>query len=384
MVIKVLIAEDSAFQRKIITDMLSENDVIEVVGQARNGREAIEMVETLQPDVLVLDIIMPEMDGLTAFKHIIQHHPIPTIVFSVLDPISTDDSIQALLIGAFDYLIKPGGVWKDEFPKFREELIKKVLLASKSKVREVDAEIEDIEVDKKFTKEFPRSLYKKKNGARKPLPDNWEEMINVKPLKTVRLDTNAVVIGASVGGPGTIKGILKKLPAEFPAPVFIVQHINAEFCSVFARALQSACQIRVKVGEDGEMVEPGTVYIAPGEKHMEISVSQRRPCIKTYFGEPVNYCIPSIDVLFLSAAKVYGGNLMSIILTGMGEDGVAGMGAIQKLGGVTITESKETCVLYGIPKIAAQRGIADYILPNYEIKDRMIEYANKLLYNYNV
>ena len=185
-------------------------------------------------------------------------------------------------------------------------------------------------------------------------------------------------MGASVGGPKTLKTILKELPENLICPILIVQHLNAHFIETFIKALDNACKIKIKIAENGEYLQPGIVYISPGEMHLEISVKNNNPCIKTHVGTPINYFMPSIDLLFFSAARVYKNRTLGILLSGMGEDGVNGLEAIKIFGGNTIAESEETSILYGMPKIAAERGMADYILPNYEIKNYIKNFATNL------
>jgi len=355
--------------------MISEHPSITVVALARNGIEALNMTEKHKPDVLILDLLMPEMDGLTALKRIMRRCPTPTIIFSVLDPHSLDKSVQALLIGAFDYIVKPGGVWKEEFPKFREKLISKVILASKSQIKRVYKNLESSK-SKTAVRKKPVPVQK---TTYKPIKKNDIAFSSVTPIQDVKLESNVIVMGASVGGPKTIKSILNRIPKSFPAPILIVQHISREFCDVFARSLNDVCNLKVKIAENGEPIKPGVVYIAPGGEHLEVSVNgEKNPCISVYSGDPVNFCIPSISVLFNSAAKVYKKKAMGILLTGMGEDGVSGLKAIQKLGGITIAESEETCVLYGMPKMAIKSHAADLILPNYEIQAHLIKFAKNM------
>ncbi len=369
MSVNVLIADDSAFQRKVISDMLTSHKSIDVVATARNGKEAVKLVDELIPDVVILDLIMPEMDGLTAFQHIIENHPIPIIIFSVLDPNTMDKSVQALLMGAFDYIIKPGGEWKVELPKFQNELISKVLLASKSKIKKIK---------KTQTSAIQKKPIAKRTKKRIPIPVFPADYVpDLTPIRISKLESNVIVMGASVGGPKTLKSILSHLPKDFPSPILIVQHLNEHFVHQFVHSLNGQCEIGIKVAENGETIRSGIVYVAPGDRHMEISVTKNNPIINIRSGKPVNFCIPSIDVLFYSALRVYKDNILGILLTGMGEDGVAGLGAIQDIGGKTITESKETCVLYGMPKIAAERGVADMILPDYEIDSHMLIFAKK-------
>ncbi|MFX1453196.1 MAG: chemotaxis-specific protein-glutamate methyltransferase CheB [Promethearchaeota archaeon] len=370
--IKLLIAEDSSYQRKIISDMVSEHSQIEVIDVARNGYDAIEKIERSNPDVLLLDLIMPEMDGLTLYRYLSKHYPVPTIVFSALDPKEAsktlNDSIEALLLGAFDYIIKPSGIWKEEFPKFKETLINKVLLAS------------EIKVKKELIKQ---KLKKKESPIKKPKKSfdgkdlSLQNILETPEITRKSVANGIIVMGASVGGPRTLKSILKTIPVNFSGSVLIVQHLNSFFMEQFAKSLDHLCKINVKIALNGEKIKPGQVYIAPGDKHMEIVLRENKPSIRIFDGEPVNFCKPSIDVLFFSAAKIFKKKTLAILLTGMGKDGVQGMGAIQKSGGVTISESEETAILYGMPKFAADYGFAEFISPNYCIKDFILRYSSR-------
>ncbi len=371
MPINVLIAEDSSFQRKVISEMISSHKDIVVVDMARNGIEVIEKVEKLDPDVLLLDLIMPEMDGLTAFKHIMQETPIPTIIFSVLDPKTMDDSVQALLMGAIDYIVKPGGLWKVELPKFREQLIEKIFLASKSKkgFKKQILSVDKSGYDKIKTKEV--------------IQYHAKELLSTDLLKTEvpiiskGLDSNVIVIGTSVGGPKTLKLILQKIPKDFSCPILMVQHLDTHFMIQFAQSLDQLCSIKVKIAENDEKIAPGVVYLAPGARHMKIVVKHNKPFVKIIDEPPINFCKPSVDPLFLSAAKVFKNRALGIILTGLGNDGVDGLEAIKLEGGRTIAESQETCVVYGMPKIAAERNAAQIILPNYKIAEYIIKFGRK-------
>ena len=507
--IKVLIADDSAFIRKVISNILSDNQSIEVVDLAKNGIEAVQMVKKYNPDVLLLDLLMPKMNGLDALKLITKDTPTPTIILSAVSPQNLDASIQALLLGAFDYIIKPGGLGAKALPNFQKDLLAKVLLASQSQsknifqkshvlskrvslrqeivndifhfgkylknVKPIEENNKEIKLEKKkldnvinitsetdeieqkeqipeeFIEKIPenskdeRAILKgkenneltldeidvhKKTSVQKQeikkirikrirkdahkinrkkkknlFKENKKESIkpfireekykilsklnkttrkktdyfpDLTPIKNVRLKSNIIVMGASVGGPKTLKTILKELPENLICPILIVQHLNAHFIETFIKALDNACKIKIKIAENGEYLQPGIVYISPGEMHLEISVKNNNPCIKTHVGTPINYFMPSIDLLFFSAARVYKNRTLGILLSGMGEDGVNGLEAIKIFGGNTIAESEETSILYGMPKIAAERGMADYILPNYEIKNYIKNFATNL------
>jgi two-component system chemotaxis response regulator CheB len=373
MSIKVLIADDSSFQRKLIKNMIDTHEDIEVIAIARNGRDAIEKIGKHNPDVLVLDLVMPEMDGFEAFEFLSEHYPIPTIIFSALDPRNLDYAVQALLLGAVDYIQKPEGDWKTELPKVKDQLINKIQIASNInqsyKMRHetfLDALIEKKNIMGKVikieTSETEESAAIKKEEEKRPL---------IKPK------SNLVVIGASVGGPRTLKAILSTIPKDFQPPILIVQHMNDHFMKQFCNSLNSFCKIDVKIPKNGEIIKSNTIYLAPGGKHMEIIMKGNKTCIKTFKGDPVNFCMPSVDVLFFSAAKIYGKNAMGILLTGMGRDGVDGLRAIKDKGGRAITESKETCILYGMPKIAAETGAAQLIIPNYKVKECMVKFSRR-------
>ncbi len=375
--VRVLIAEDSSYQRKIITDMLLSNIEIAEVYQARNGREAIEKIEKFNPDVLILDLVMPEVDGFTVFEFLSEHYPIPTIIFSVKDPATLDDSVQALLLGAFDFIIKPKGLWAKEFPKYKEKLISSVLYAARiKKTYEKRNILIKKSIDKQNNMEVKKS--RKISIHEKAIP------LKLPKISQPLFESNIIVIGSSTGGPRTLKTILKKIPRDFPSPILIVQHMDAFFLKRFAESLNDLCKIPVKIPEDGESIRSGCVYLSPGARHTKIYLKNNLPCIKIFEGGPVNFCIPSVDVLFFSVVEVYKNHILGIILTGLGEDGAAGLETIKSGGGNTIAESEETCVVYGMPKAAVERGAAKLILPSYEIFGHMIKFAKKFrdnLYN---
>ncbi len=373
--IKVLVAEDSAFQRKLIAEMLISNEEINNVEIARNGREAIEKIGKINPDVLILDLVMPDIDGITVFKFLSEHYPIPTIIFSAKNPETLEPSVQTLLMGAFDFITKPQGLWEDEFPKYKEKLVSSTLYAGKIK--------------KTYEK---RNLLIKKSVSELPSLDSYSDQYQLsvkskshiieipKEPKTKRSSRifNAIVIGTSTGGPRTLKSILKEIPKNFNSPILIVQHLDPYFMKELSRSLNQVCKIEIKIPENGEKIQPGIAYLSPGGKHMKVVLKNNIPCIRTFKGEPVNFCMPSVDVLFFSVAEVYKNQLLGILLTGLGDDGAAGLEAIKKKGGKTIAESEQTCVVYGMPKAAVKRGAANLIVPNYEINEHMIIFAKKM------
>ncbi|UCC21080.1 MAG: chemotaxis-specific protein-glutamate methyltransferase CheB [Promethearchaeota archaeon] len=360
-------AEDSSFQRKIITDMLLSNEEIKRVEIARNGREAIQKVETLNPDVLILDLMMPEIDGITVFKFLSEHYPIPTIIFTSKSPETLDDSIQALLLGAFDFIVKPKGLWEEEFPKLKEKLIFSTLYAGKIKKTYEKRNLlikESVGISKSF-KQFTQQPHITIKPKVQPLDT---------PIKKSQTLTKVIAIGTSTGGPRTLKSILKEIPKDFNIPILIIQHLDPYFMKELSKSLNQVCDIKIKIPENGEKILPGVAYLSPGGMHMKITRKNNACYIKTFKGEPVNFCMPSVDVLFFSVAEVYKSQAMGIILTGLGEDGAAGLEAIKNEGGKTIAESEETCVVYGMPKAAVKRDAAKLVIPNYKIKDFIIKF----------
>ena len=380
MSIKVLLAEDSAYQRKIIAEMITSNKEIEVVDVARNGREAIQKIGEQNPDVVLLDLIMPEVDGLSVLKFLSEHYPIPTIVFTGLKLESLDNSVQALLLGAFDFIIKPSGYWDKEFPKFKEQLISSILYAGKIKRT---YEKRNSLIKKSIKSHFNLEYVETQVAIRSKEKQLLVEVPKTPVLELKKVTSNVIVIGTSTGGPKTLKSILKTIPKDFPIPILMVQHLDAFFMKQLAKSLDDACEINVKIPLDGEKIQPRNVYLSPGGNHMKVILRNNIPCIKIFKGEPVNYCIPSVDVLFFSAAEVYKKNVLGILLTGLGNDGAAGLDAIKNKGGNSIAESEETCIVYGMPKAAVKRGAAKLILPNYKIKDYMLKYAREFTININ-
>lgn len=378
MSIKVLIAEDSSFQRKMIADMLLSNEEITQVEIARNGREAIQKVETLNPDVLILDLMMPEVDGITVFKFLSEHYPIPTIIFSAITPETLDDSVQALLLGAFDFIVKPKGIWEEEFPKLKEKLIFSTLYAGKIKKT---YEKRNALIKKSADIPAPLNSYAEQYIISKEPKPQIIEIPNKKVIKRRKLLSNAIVMGTSTGGPRTLKSVLKDIPSDFECPILIVQHLDPFFMKELSKSLNLVCQIKVKIPANGEKILPGIAYLSPGGKHMKVVLRNNVPCIKIFKGEPVNFCMPSVDVLFLSAAEVYKNQMLGILMTGLGEDGAAGLEAIKNQGGNTIAESEETCVVYGMPKAAVKRGAAKVVIPNYRISQFMLKFGRKYGFN---
>jgi len=298
---KVLVVDDSALVRMAVSEILRKEG-IEVVDTAKNGREAVEKTLKLKPDVITLDINMPEMDGLTALRLIMEKQPTPVVMLSSLTKEGAWETLEALKIGAVDFVTKPNAVIAD-FSSISQELVKKIRIAASTSLN-----ILRLQNLKKIKGDVVRGKWREKT-------------------KDV-----CVLIGSSTGGPSALEMIIPRLPADIPAPVFVVQHMPPGFTKQLAERLNSISEVEVKEAENNERVKDGVVYIAPGGYHMKVRRAANVVRIKVVDGEPVNAVKPSVDVTADSVVQAYGGNVVGAILTGMGEDGAYGMKLIKDKG----------------------------------------------------
>ena len=321
--IRVLVVDDSALMRKLIPQMLAADESIEVVGTAMDGSFALKKIEELKPNVVTLDLEMPGMNGIDTLKEIMRRQPVPVIVVSSHSTEGATVTMKALGLGAFDFVTKP----KDATAHMAEtarELIAKVKAAADCKLK-------------------PRML----SG------------IPAKPQKAAApsaAPNKIVAIGVSTGGPQALEYVLSQLPADFPSTIVVVQHMPDGFTDMFARRLDEICPLRVKEAQSGDMLQAGRVLICPGSRHMKV---KRLPLgdIVVLSDEPrVNGHRPSADVLLRSVAEEFKSSAVGVLMTGMGDDGAEGLGAIKKEGGMTIAQSEESCVVFGMPKAAIERG----------------------------
>jgi two-component system chemotaxis response regulator CheB len=345
--IKVLVVDDSALVRKIITDILESDPQIEVVGTANNGKTAIFKTKVLDPDVITMDIEMPIMNGLDALKHIVQTNPKPVIMMSVLTQDGAEPTFRALEYGAVDFIPKPSSILSLSVDEIGSLLIGKVKSVYKSKIRLL----------------------------RKDTPSAEAEMPSVKPVELKHTATSRVVaIGTSTGGPSALLNVFRGLPEGFPAPVLVVQHMPEGFTKAFAERINGNCALNVKEAEDGDEILPGCGYIAPGHSHIMVERKNTRDVIRVVKGEKVSGHRPSIDVLFDSVAEAYQKESIGVIMTGMGRDGATGILHIKKSGGATIAQNEETSVVYGMNRVAVEMGAIDVIVPLNDIPKKIIEY----------
>jgi len=323
--IRVLVVDDSALMRKMIPQMLAEDLSIEVVGTAMDGNFALKKIEELKPNVVTLDLEMPAMNGIDTLKEIMRRQPVPVIVFSSHSTEGALVTMKALGLGAFDFVTKP----KDASAQRAEttkELIAKIKAAADCKLR-------------------PRIM-----PGMPPRPE--------KVTVAAGAPTKIVAIGVSTGGPQALEYLLSQLPGDFPGVIAVVQHMPDGFTDMFARRLDELCALRVKEAQSGDLLQPGRVLICPGSRHMKV---KRLPLgdVVVLSDEPrVNGHRPSADVLLRSVAEEYRSQAVGLLMTGMGDDGAEGIGAVKKEGGITIAQSEESCVVFGMPKAAIERGYA--------------------------
>jgi two-component system, chemotaxis family, protein-glutamate methylesterase/glutaminase len=323
--VRVLVVDDSALMRKLIPQMLAGDEAIDVVGTAMDGSFCLKKIEELKPNVVTLDLEMPGMNGIDTLKEIMRHNPVPVIVFSSHSTEGASVTMKALGLGAFDFVTKPKDASAHVVETARE-LISKVKAAADCKLK-------------------PRLI----TG------------IPAKPEKApapAGAPNKIVAIGVSTGGPQALEYVLSQLPGDFPGAITVVQHMPDGFTDMFARRLDEVCPLRVKEAQSGDLLLPGRVLICPGNRHMKV---KRLPLgdIAVLSDEPrVNGHRPSVDVLLKTVAEEFRANAVGVIMTGMGDDGAEGLGAIKREGGMTIAQSEESCVVYGMPKAAIERGYA--------------------------
>ncbi len=344
--IKVLIVEDSKSMQEILTNLLSTDPTVEIVGKAPDPYVARELIKKFNPDVLTLDIIMPRMDGITFLKNLMRLHPLPVVMISALTEKGSSIALEALSLGAIDYLPKPKPFELDIEGSYAKNLIRIVKSAS---LAHVTAK-KEIKTSKKAFEPIYHSDFLRKT---------------------------LIVMGASTGGVEAFEYILGQLPKTFPA-IVITQHIRPEFSSAFVERLNRFSNLMVKEASDNEEITPGKVFIAPGNSHLIVNQLGDKWFCNLKEGEPVNGHKPSIDVLFQSAARMVNSKIISILLTGMGEDGAQGAKDIHDAGGLVIVQDKESSVVFGMPGAAIKLNAVDYILPLNEIPNRLTSMVSNL------
>jgi two-component system chemotaxis response regulator CheB len=330
--IKVLVVDDSSFMRKSISYMLKADPEIDVIDTADNGEEAVQKVKELHPDVVLLDIAMPMMDGLAALTHIMADCPTPVLILSGVDKKDMSVILKSLRLGAVDYIQKPTGVISYDIDGIKDEIITKVHIASRANVSMIERGI-------------PEESYitgRAKEAAKKRI----------------------VIIGASTGGPKATTTVLSNIPDTISAGIVIVQHMSKEFTPFFSEQLKLECSLNISEAKDNDLIGPGRALVAPGGFQTGIGEDGINKRIRL---SSLTTKLQSIDYTMESAVKVYGGDIVGVLLTGMGSDGAKGLRAIKDAGGSTIAEDESTCVIFGMPKAAIELGCVDAIVPLHNI-----------------
>ncbi|MCL2773781.1 MAG: chemotaxis response regulator protein-glutamate methylesterase [Oscillospiraceae bacterium] len=345
--IRVLICDDSAMVRKILTTELSKDKDIEIIGAVPDPYAARDMIVKEKPDVLLLDVEMPRMDGVTFLQKLMKYYPVRVIIVSSLAEAGSEVAIKAIEYGAIDVMCKPGSMYS--VGDMSEQLIDKIKAAAC----------------------VPES--KLKMLAESSALKSRQNPVSSSMIKT----TNKVIaIGASTGGTEALKEVLERLPANIP-PIVIVQHMPQYFTKAFAQRLDSICQVKVKEADDMEILAPGKALIAPGNRHMQVERSGAVYYARLYDGPLVFHQRPSVENLFFSVAKYAGKNAVGVIMTGMGKDGAAGLLEMRKGGAYTIAQDEESCVVFGMPKEAIELGGVMKIVSLKNIPDAIIEAVSK-------
>jgi two-component system chemotaxis response regulator CheB len=330
----VVVADDSALYRQMLLNVLRRIDGVEVVGMAAHGREAVETVLRLRPDVLTLDVNMPLLDGIGVLRELrAAGSQAKAIMVSSLTADGSPATVEALLEGAFDYVLKPAGIE----PHLAREAIQAALTEKLTHLRSGAAA---------------------SGGSREPA-----RPVAADAAARTSLPYDAIAIGTSTGGPETLRLLIPLLPKDLPVPVLLVQHMPPVFTATLARRLDELSAVQVVEAADGMQVEPGRVHVAPGGRHLRLVVRDGLPACSVDDGVPRLGCRPSFDNLLESMLEIYGGRMLAVVLTGMGCDGLEGARRLKARGGIVVAQSAETCGVYGMPKAVVERGLADAVLP---------------------
>lgn len=348
--IEVLVVDDSAYMRKVISNLLQSDENIIVVDTARDGLDALDKIKQWKPDVVTLDVEMPKLDGLSALERIMRECPTAVVMLSSLTQEGSDTTIKALTMGAVDFVPKPSGAISIDIHKVKEDLVTKIKVAAKASLTNL------------------RSF----NAATSSVVASEIPVVQ-RGVNLTMAPQKLVVIGSSTGGPNALQQVIPRLPGNLPAAVLVVQHMPPGFTASLANRLNESSPLEVCEAKEGDLVQTGKVYIAPGAYHM---VLRSKTIIGLNQDPPVHSVRPAVDVTLESAVNYYGPKLVGVILTGMGYDGSKGMAALKKAGGKTVVQDEATCVVYGMPRVVVEMGKADKVLPIQKIADEIVSMLN--------
>ncbi|MBQ0756041.1 MAG: chemotaxis response regulator protein-glutamate methylesterase [Amphritea sp.] len=361
MTVRVLVVDDSVFFRNRISQMLAAHPDIQVIDTAKNGKEAVDKVKRLNPDVVTMDIEMPEMDGITALKLIMAEHPCQVVMLSSLTQRSAAVTLEALALGAVDYMEKDARAWVADSTVIGATLVEKIIAVGGQK-RSASRSVLSIKPEVKQASS-PSSA---------KLIDNTASADALPKVP----DCKIVTIGSSTGGPAALQHVLTGLPASFPVPILLTQHMPKAFTSVFARRLNDLCAIEVKEAEDGDQLLPGCAYLAPGGQQMIIDPANSSRLIIRESDERMTYK-PSVDLTFASVAKGYGSRVLAVVLTGMGADGCEGARVLKKSGACVWAQDKDSSTIFGMPKAVITAELADAVLNLDNIKQTLTRWGQR-------
>jgi len=343
-VIRVVVVDDSAYVRKVIREILSRSPFIEVVGAARDGREALDLVEELDPDVVTCDLIMPELDGVGFVREQMQRRPVPIIIMSIANE-TAEAALTALDAGAIDFVQKPTALASEKIFEVSTELIEKVKAAGHISLNRIST-----------------------------LPPPETTISEAAPKVSGTHSVDIVVLGISTGGPQALKRLIPQLPEDFPVPVVMVMHMPVGYTEMYAAKLNELSNLEVREASQGDEISPGRVLLAPAGRHMSLKRNAGGKVVTHLDVRPFNTLHkPAVDVLFQSAAEVYGNRVLGVVMTGMGSDGKEGAAWIKSQGGQVFTEAESSCVVYGMPGVVMEAGLSDRSVPLEDMARAMSE-----------
>ncbi|UOQ43036.1 chemotaxis response regulator protein-glutamate methylesterase [Halobacillus salinarum] len=340
--VKVLVVDDSAFMRKMISEILNQDIRIEVIATARNGKDCLDQLDSIKPDVITMDVEMPKLDGLQTLESIMERKPLPVVMLSSLTGDGAESTLKALSLGAVDFVEKPSGSISLDIERVASHLVRKVIAASRAKVKAQPV----------VNSSPPRAFYPKSNHL-----------------------TTVVAIGTSTGGPRALQKVLTELPADFPAPIVVVQHMPKGFTHSLANRLNKLSSLHVKEAVHNEELKNGVAYIAPGDFHLEVIKMNSRLLVQLNQSEVLNGHRPSVNAMFTSLASLPDVYSIAVVMTGMGADGMEGLMHLKETcpQTVAIAEAEESCIIYGMPKAIVKTGLADVVSPLEKISGCIIK-----------
>ena len=334
-VLRVVVVDDSAYVRKVVREILSRSPFVEVVGTARDGREALDLVERLEPDVVTCDLIMPELDGVGFVREQMQRRPVPIIIMSIANE-TAEAALTALDLGAIDFVQKPTALASEKIFEVSTELIEKVKAAGNIAL----------------------------NRIAPTLPPAADLATEHAAKVTGSHSVDLVVIGISTGGPQALKRLIPQLPETFPVPILMVMHMPVGYTEMYAAKLNELARLEVREAAEGDEIKPGRVFLAAAGRHLLVQKDSNGRIVTHLDARPFNTLHrPAVDVLFQSAAEVYGNRVLGVVMTGMGSDGKQGAAWIKSQGGLVFTEAESSCVVYGMPSVVMEAGLSDRSVP---------------------